>query len=445
MSPDNKALFGSQPRLTESAGLNNTIDPITSSTSPLHQSNSPRPSSVTRYEFSAPSSLATTISVGSPTHSSPGTTWPHTVQTPPLDSISRIKHQFQGILSDQVTPLRLAGHLSVLLVAAVILILSQADLPEWDIEIGTMAGSSSSVGGELQTGALVAQGVSQANDESTTTEALQRAAVPFTIIPERGREEIQAYEVQSGDTVLGIAEKFGLYPETVQWSNPELEANPDLLRIGDKLRILPLDGAIHTVSPGDTLSSLASKYKVSIEDILGYTANDIGRRFSASRGRHRNCGAQAEPSRTFRDRLPPIVDRFRLAPIKDSGSFTWPVSGSISQRYWSGHPAIDIGSWNGSPIKASDSGYVVAAGGGWNGGYGNYVLIDHGNGFTTPVRPFERHFCSHRRKCVTRRTDWHRQETLATALVLTSILRSATKVWRRIHLPICHSSQQSSQ
>ncbi len=382
MSPDNKALFGSQPRLTESAGLNKTIDPITSSTSPLHQFSSPRSSSLTRYEFSAPSSLATTVSTGSPAHSSPGTTWPQTVETPPLDSISRIKHQFQGILSDQVTPLRLAGHLSVLLVAAVILILSQADLPEWDIEIGTMAGSSSSVGGELQTGALVAQGVAQANDESTTTEALQRAAVPFTIIPERGREEIQAYEVQSGDTVLGIAEKFGLYPETVQWSNPELEANPDLLRIGDKLRILPLDGALHTVLPGDTLSSLASKYKVSIEDITGYTANDIG---DASAplvvGKEIVVPGGTKPyvSRQVAAYSGPIPS----SAYKGLGSFSWPVSGSISQRYWSGHPAVDIGSWNGSPIKASDSGYVVAAGGGWNGGYGNYVLIDHGNGFTT--------------------------------------------------------------
>ncbi len=337
---------------------------------------------MTRYEFSAPSSLATTVSASSPEHTSPGTAWPHAAQTPPLDSISRIKRQFQGILSDQVTPLRLAGHLSVLLVAAVILILSQADLPEWDIEIGTMSGSSSSVETDLQTGALNAQGVVQANDDSTTTEALQRAAVPFTIIPERGREEIQAYEVQSGDTVLGIAEKFGLYPETVQWSNPELEANPDLLRIGDKLRILPLNGAIHTVSPGDTLSSLASKYKVSIEDITGYTANNIG---DASEALVVGAeivvpgGSKPYVSRQVAAYSGPIP----TSAYKGSGAFTWPVSGSISQRHWSGHRAIDIGSWNGSPIKASDSGYVVAAGGGWNGGYGNYVLIDHGNGFTT--------------------------------------------------------------
>ena len=59
------------------------------------------------------------------------------------------------------------------------------------------------------------------------------------------------------------------------------------------------------------------------------------------------------------------------------------ASGSVSQQFWGGHRAVDIGSWTGAPVKASDSGYVVTAGGGWNGGYGNHVIIDHGNGFVS--------------------------------------------------------------
>jgi len=382
MSSDSKPLFGSQSRLIKSTGFNQTIDPITGNTPPLHQQNLPNHSSVARYEFSSPSPSISVASAENPEHSSRRTTWPHGVQTPPADSISRIKQQLRGFLSDQVTPLRLAGHLSVLLVAAVILILSQADIPELDIALGTIPGSSSSVSAESQSSARSVMGMGLANDESTTTESLQRAAVPFTIIPERGREEIQAYEVRSGDTVLGIAEQFGLYPETIQWSNPELEANPDLLRIGDKLQILPLNGVIHTVSPGDTLSSLASKYKVSIEDILGYTANDIvdaAMPLVVGTDIVVPGGTKPYVSRQVAAYSGPIP----TSAYKGSGAFTWPVSGSISQRYWSGHRAVDIGSWNGSPIKASDSGYVVAAGGGWNGGYGNYVLIDHGNGFTS--------------------------------------------------------------
>ena len=65
-----------------------------------------------------------------------------------------------------------------------------------------------------------------------------------------------------------------------------------------------------------------------------------------------------------------------------SGSFGWPAAGQITQGYWDRHRAIDIGSWEGAPVIAADSGYVVAAG--WDdGGYGRMVVIDHGNGFQT--------------------------------------------------------------
>ena len=206
--------------------------------------------------------------------------------------------------------------------------------------------------------------------------------MPFTIVPERGREEVEVYTVEPGDTVLAIAEKFGIFPETIQWSNPELEKNPDLLRIGDELRILPINGLVHTVKAGDTLSSIATKYKTSVDNIIGYIANDIedaatplvvGTELVVPEGSKPYVAQQVMaysgpiPSNAF----------------KGSGVFTWPASGSVTQRHWSGHRAVDVGSWNGAPIKASDSGYVVSAGGGWNGGYGNHVVIDHGNGFTT--------------------------------------------------------------
>ena len=69
--------------------------------------------------------------------------------------------------------------------------------------------------------------------------------------------------------------------------------------------------------------------------------------------------------------------------FKGTGSFAWPASGQVTQQYWSGHPAVDIGAFIGAPVKAADSGYVIAASGGWNDGYGNMVLIDHGNGFVS--------------------------------------------------------------
>ena len=45
--------------------------------------------------------------------------------------------------------------------------------------------------------------------------------------------------------------------------------------------------------------------------------------------------------------------------------------------------AIDVSSWTGASVVAADAGVVRLATGGWNGGYGQHVIIDHGNGFQT--------------------------------------------------------------
>lgn len=70
-----------------------------------------------------------------------------------------------------------------------------------------------------------------------------------------------------------------------------------------------------------------------------------------------------------------------------TGNFTWPVPGftNISCGYSSGHKAIDISGGGrtiyGTPIVAADSGKVVTAT--YHYSYGNYVMIDHGGGYST--------------------------------------------------------------
>ena len=64
-----------------------------------------------------------------------------------------------------------------------------------------------------------------------------------------------------------------------------------------------------------------------------------------------------------------------------SGSLDWPVYGTITQYYKSGHSGLDIGGRNGTPIRAADSGYVTFAG--YQGNYGRFIVIDHGNGIVT--------------------------------------------------------------
>lgn len=298
-----------------------------------------------------------------------------------------MQSQLKHLLADQVTPLRLAGHLSVLVVGAVILILSQVQLPEWNISLDAALPNDALSAVEVANSAnvLPLANTSAATQVPATNDPLTRSAVPFTAvkIKEQERKTIEVYSVKAGDTVLGIAAAYGIQPETILWANSQIEQNPDRLSIGDQLNILPVDGVLHIVKPGDTLLGLAAKYKVEAEKIIGYAENGLADAAAAlTIGKQIVIPGGTKPFIT--PQVPAgVAVEAPSGATKGSGAFSWPTSGNITQKFWGGHPALDIGSWVGAPAKAADSGYVILAGGGWNGGYGNHVIIDHGNGFTT--------------------------------------------------------------
>ncbi len=289
----------------------------------------------------------------------------------------------RGIFGDSVTPLRLAGHLSVLFIAALILTISRMDIPSWDVTIRILPEGVHSVTKMNREGGAVSAQVGSYNTARLGSQtSLQRSAIPFTLVQVEPSKEIQYYTVQPGDTVLGIAEKYGIDPETIIWSNSGLDKHVELIRAGDSLAILPINGAYHEVVAGDTLSSLADEYDVTMDAIVGYLPN----------GLQDNAGPLTVGQQLV---IPggskPFQEQFvtayngpvpASAPI-GSGDFVWPASGPITQRFWSAHPGMDIGGWANAPVKAADSGYVTLAANGWNTGYGNYVVIDHGNGFSS--------------------------------------------------------------
>jgi len=276
----------------------------------------------------------------------------------------KVQTQLRSTFADQVTPVRLASHISVLVVATVVLILSNINVPDLNFSLRLFPNSAllGTNGGDLssQLNTLLAR----SNGVFPTNESLQRAAVPFTTVhvePTPESVALQSYTVQAGDTVLGIAEKFGLKPETVQWANPELEMNVDLIRPGDSLSILPVDGAMHIVTSGDTLGSIASDYKVTVDDIVGYKGNNL-------------ADANAPLSVAMKLVIPGGVKTFTTQQAVTyetgatpanarigGGNFMWPTSGSINQRFWSGHTGVDIGAWTGAPVKVADGGYVAVA------------------------------------------------------------------------------------
>ncbi len=320
---------------------------------------------------------------------------------PELSLPPKLRSQLNRFIGDQVTPVRLASHLAVLVVVALVLVLSQMDLSSWQISLRGMPGLADQAG-EPQVALPGSPELAQAHNNGEKT--LQRAVVPFSSTQQEAAQsvttandistvveeitapqapEIRTYVVRPGDTVLGIAAKFGLRPETIQWANPTLESNPDLLRVGDRLVILPVDGALHVVQPGDTLSSIATKYKVETQAIADYPLNGL-----ESINTPLSVGMQLVIPHGIKPYIPRRVVAYNgPAPqgaTKGSGVFVWPTSGTITQPFWGGHRALDIGAWTGTPVKAADSGYVIAArAGGWNSGYGTMVMIDHGNGFVS--------------------------------------------------------------
>lgn len=234
---------------------------------------------------------------------------------------------------------------------------------------------------------------------------IPRMAQPFTTIPTRPRQEIVKYTVQDGDTLFGIAEKYGLDPETILWGNYSiLLDDPHALQPGQELNILPVNGTLYEWQDGDGLNGVATFFGVNPEDIINFPGNHLDpnaigdlahpnippgtqliipggtRQFvswSAPLGVTRENPAQAR-----------VLGPGACDPVSGGavgyGSFIWPTN----KHYLSGfdyspktnHWGIDIAGSEGEGVYATDAGVVVYAG--WNNyGYGNMVMIDHGNGF----------------------------------------------------------------
>ncbi|BCX04139.1 MAG: hypothetical protein KatS3mg053_2077 [Candidatus Roseilinea sp.] len=228
--------------------------------------------------------------------------------------------------------------------------------------------------------------VGAANQESSL---IVRDLVFAVAKPAESRTGIITYTVKPGDNVETIAQRFGLLPTTIVWSNREIEDNPDVLRVGQVLNILPVDGILYTVEANDTLSSIAERFKADVEDILNSPLNNLASGANLLPGMRIVVPGGVKPF------VPRVVQAdVRRAPASGTGytgpaprftaggTFAWPTRGYISQGFRYYHRGVDIANGIGVPIYASDGGYVTYAG--WsNVGYGYMVQIDHGNGFST--------------------------------------------------------------
>ena len=193
-----------------------------------------------------------------------------------------------------------------------------------------------------------------------------------TLTPETPRERngIVEYEVQAGDTVSSIAQKFNLSITTILWANDL--SRRSVLRPGQKLIILPVDGVVHHVRKGDTLSGLAKLYKVKVDDILSY--NDIEKDGKIYIGDVLIIPHVKKPVIRFASRVvKPLPDSYFICPITPPCRITQGL-------HW--YNAIDFSHGRcGDPILAAASGVIQKTG--YNKIAGNYVRILHPNGVVT--------------------------------------------------------------
>jgi LysM repeat protein len=192
--------------------------------------------------------------------------------------------------------------------------------------------------------------------------------------------QISLYVVRAGDSLSEIALMFDVSVNTIVWAN---DIKKGVIREGDELIILPITGVTHTVVKGETIRSIATKYKADMDEIVdynGFKANQVlavGSTVLIPDGE-----IVAKPTVSSNSKL--------TAPLRSVGGplykdyYLRPISGGRKSQGLHGNNGVDLAAPLGTPIYASADGIVIVArSGGYNGGYGSYVVISHPNGTQT--------------------------------------------------------------
>lgn len=192
-------------------------------------------------------------------------------------------------------------------------------------------------------------------------------------------DTISVYEVKKGDTVASVAKAYGVSKNTIIWAN---DIKSSTLTVGDTLVILPITGIKYTVKRGDTVLSIAKKYKADVDDVTKY--NGISKDAELAAGDvllvpEGEIAQDVVPTPT--KKKTPTVSRLATTPI---GFFVRPLQGGLKTQGIHGHNAVDIAAQRGTPVVATAAGRVIIARmGGFNGGYGNMIVISHDNNIQT--------------------------------------------------------------
>ncbi|RLC97909.1 MAG: hypothetical protein DRI46_12220 [Chloroflexi bacterium] len=185
-------------------------------------------------------------------------------------------------------------------------------------------------------------------------------------------DEISVYTVREGDSLSQVAEMYGVTTNTIMWANDLTKASS--IQPGDTLVILPIAGVSHTVEETDTLASIVKEYEADLDEVLAFNNLDSADDLSVGDELIIPGGE-----------MQTIYIAPKLSSSGGGGSnFVHPAPGSKHSQGIHGYNAVDLAGSFGSGVRAAGSGEVIVSkASGWNGGYGQYIVVKHSNGTQT--------------------------------------------------------------
>lgn len=197
-----------------------------------------------------------------------------------------------------------------------------------------------------------------------------------------GADQISIYVVREGDTISQIADLFGVTTNTIVWSN---DLQGSTIHPGETLVVLPVSGIKHTVEKGETIASIVKKYKGDTEEVLSFNNLSAGSALAVGDSIVIPYGVEPAPVKTTRASTITINEPAHgTGGPRLDGYFLAPLVRYVETQGLHGYNAVDLAAPIGTNVLASASGEVIISRNvGYNGGYGQYIVVKHSNGTQT--------------------------------------------------------------